>query len=134
MRRSLLRDQKGTAALEFAVVFPVVFFVFIASLSLLWMLTARSTLSGAARDGARFASIRPGAMEDYPSVAEVEAYVRDRVGDLGVDEVIVVRPTQPNAPVSVTVRRELPMLLDTVAGLFGGEDLVFESEAKVRAE
>jgi len=125
MRRRLLRDEKGTAVLEFALVFPLVFFVLLASLSLLWTLSVRSTLSGAARDGARFASIRQGPMEDYPTEAEVEAYVRDRVGDFDVDEVVVVRPSQPNATLSVTVRRELPFFMD---------DLVFESEAKARAE
>ena len=125
MTRRVLRNERGTAVLEFAIVFPLVFFVLLASLALLWSLSVRSTISGAARDGARFASIRTGPLDDYPSAAEVEAYVRDRVGGFGVDEVIVVRPTQSNAPVSVTVRRELPLLID---------ELVFESEAKVRAE
>jgi Flp pilus assembly protein TadG len=129
-----LRNERGSQILEFALVFPIVFFVLLGSLSLFWMLAARSTLSGAARDGARYASIRPGSLQDYPTEAEVEAYVRDRVGGWGVDEVIVVRPTQPNGSLSVTVRRELPMLVDVVAGLFGDDEIVYESEVKVRAE
>jgi Flp pilus assembly protein TadG len=127
-------DERGSSVLEMAIVFPIVFLVLLGSLSAFWMLSARSTLSGAARDGARFASIRPGPLTDYPSEAEVEAYVRGLVGDLGVDEVIVVRPTQPNAPLSVTVRRSLPILVDAIAGIFGDDELVFESEIKVRGE
>jgi Flp pilus assembly protein TadG len=133
MHRSL-RNERGTAVLEFAIVFPLIFVVLLASLSLFWMLAARATIGGAARDGARFASIRPGSLQDYPTAAEVEEYVRDRAGSFGVDEVIVEVPAQPNARVTVTVRRELPMLVDAVAGLFGADELVFESEAKVRAE
>ena len=129
-----LRDERGAAVLEFAVVFPVVFVVLLAALSMFWMLAARSTLSGAARDGARFASIRPGSLQPYPSAADVEAYVRDRAEPFAVDAVVVVTGAQPNAPVSVTVTRELPMLVDAVAGLFGDDELFFESTAEVRAE
>ena len=134
MIRRRVRNERGAAVLEFAVVFPVVFVVLITALSMFWMLAARSALSGAARDGARFASIRAGALEPYPTSAEVEAYVRDRVGPFGVDEVVVVPATQPNGPVSVTVRRDLPVLVGTVADLFGDDELVFESTAAVRAE
>jgi Flp pilus assembly pilin Flp len=142
MMTKRLRNERGAAVVEMALVFPLVFLVLMCSLSLLWLLAARSTLTGAARDGARFASIRHDPLEcpaapcdtDWPSTAEVTAFVVDRVGGFGVDEVTVERPSQPNEIVSVTVKRDLPVLVDAVASIFGTDELVYTSTAKVRAE
>jgi Flp pilus assembly pilin Flp len=154
-----IRNQRGAALIEFALVFPMLFLTLIATLSLLWLLAARSTISGAARDGARFASIRhdplscplgqpmdnptvtlpppwfpePGDCNDYPTEAQVKAYVEHRAGRFGVDEVTLVRPTAPNAPVTVTVTRELPLIFRPVASLFDDNN-DFVTVAKVRAE
>lgn len=140
MRR--LRDQRGAALVEFAFVFPIFIFLVLGVLSVLWFLGARSTITGAARDGARYASIRHDPLEcdsspcpvGYPTAAEVGAFVRERAGGFGVDDVVVERPDRSNAVVTVTVRRELPLLVAGVASLFGGDELVYTSVAKVRAE
>lgn len=136
------KDERGAALVEFAFVIPMFFVVVLGTVSVLWFLTVRSTITGAARDGARYASIRHDPLEcettpcptGYPTAAEVEQYVRERAGDYGVDEVIVVRPDRSNAEVSVTVRRNLPVIVSGIAALFGDEDLVYTSIAKVRAE
>lgn len=98
MKRShVVRDQRGNAVVEFTLVFPLLFMVLLGSLSVLWMLAARSTMTGAARDGARYASIRfdpydcdldcdgefPAEIFEYPTEAQVTDFVNERVGMFG---------------------------------------------------
>lgn len=136
-----LRDQRGAALVEFAFVFPILMVVVLGTLSMIWLLTARSALSGAARDGARFASIRhdpicdqPSCPTDWPSEDEVTAFVRERAGGFAVDDVDLVRPTQANEEVAVTVHGHLPALFRPVASLFNVGDLEYLTTAKARAE
>ena len=137
MRR--LHRESGAALVEFALVFPILLAVVLGSVSLIWMLTARSALSGAARDGARFASIRhdpicdlPTCPTDWPSEDEVADYVRSRAGSFAVDSVELERPTQSNEEVTVTVKGHLPTLFAPMAALLG--DAEFTTVAKDRAE
>ena len=138
----LRSNERGAALVEFTFVIPILLAVVLGTVSVLWFLAVRSTITGAARDAARFASIRHDPLEcesspcptGYPTASEVEAYVRERAGDFGVDEVIVVRPDRSNAEVSVTVRRALPVIVAGVAALFGDEELEYTSVAQVRAE
>jgi hypothetical protein len=142
-----LRDERGSALVEFAFVFPILFAVVFAAFSMLWMLTARSALSGAAKDGARYASIRHDPLceiptdpvwrscaTDWPTEAEVTAFVRDRAGSFDVDSVDLVAPTMPNDALTVTVHGHLPALLRPMASIFGLHDLEYVSESKARAE
>jgi Flp pilus assembly pilin Flp len=138
----LRRDQRGSSAVELALVLPLFFLVIVGVLSLLWMLSARTAISGAARDAARYASIRHDPLtcapdpcvHDWPTEEEVEIYARERAGRFGVDRVTVSRPSQTNMPVSVTVERELPTLFRAFGALFGAESLEYSSTAKARAE
>jgi len=134
-----LRDEKGAALVEFAFVLPVLLLVVMGSLSLLWMLTARSALSGAARDGARFASIRhdfvcdtPPCDTDWPSQDEVKAYVEKRAGRFKVESVEVAPPTERNEELTVTVKGKLPVLLQPLGMVFGDHE--YTTSAKGRAE
>ena len=146
-----LRNEQGASLVEFALVFPIVFFVFAASVSFLWMLTARSAMTGAARDGARYASIRKDPLceiptdtwgrscsADWPADDEVETYVRERAGRFSeyVNSVAVDRPNgaYPNAPVTVTVTGDIPVVFKPVAALLGFDDVVYSSEGKARDE
>jgi hypothetical protein len=159
-RRRTLTDDSGSSLVEFALVLPLVFFVIVASMSVLWMLAARSTLSGAARDGARFASIRidPYSCDldcdgiysveyaQYPEASDVAEYVNERAGIFGpVDVVVEPGPDEevvldgsasrlPNSPITVRVSRDLPLLFKPFGALLGEDALEFETEAKVRAE
>ena len=134
-----VREEGGAALVEFALVIPVLMIVVMASLSLLWMLTARSALSGAARDGARFASIRHDFVCDdapcdtsWPTQDEVASYVRDRAGKFSVESVEVDPPTHANDAVAVTVKGKLPVLLQPLGMVFG--DLEYTTTSKARAE
>ena len=135
-------DQRGSALLEFALLLPVFLLIVLGSLSALWVLTARSALSGAAKDGARYASIRHDPLEceaapcpvGYPTEAEVAEYVQQRAGRFDVGTVTLVRPTQSNEPLTVTVQGDLPVILRDVAAIFGSDSIEYTSIAKVRAE
>ena len=134
-----VRSERGSALVEFALVLPVLLAVVFGSLALVWMLTARSALTGAARDGVRFASIRhdpicdqPTCPTDWPTQDEVDHFVRSRAGGFGVDGVTLVRPTEPNEEVVVTVHSHLPTLFRPIGALLGDVDYV--TVAKARAE
>lgn len=136
---SRLRNDRGSSLVEFSLVAPLLFLVICGSLALVWMLTARSALTGAARDGARYASIRhdpicdqPTCPTDWPTSDEVTAYVRQRAGGFHVDSVDLVRPTEPNEEVVVTVHGHLPVLFRPLTALFGDGDYV--TVGKTRSE
>ena len=136
-----LRDQRGAALVEFVFVLPILLVVVFGSLSLVWMLTARSAMSGAARDGARFASIRhdpicgmPTCPSDWPDQAEVAAFVQKRAGGFKVDSVELSRPTQPNEEVVVIVHGHLPALFRPMANLLGVDDVEYVTTSRARAE
>lgn len=134
-----LRSERGSALVEFALVLPVLLAVVFGSLALVWMLTARSAITGAARDGVRFASIRhdpicdePTCPTDWPMQDEVDRFVRRRAGGFGVDGVTLVRPAEPNEEVVVTVHSRLPTLFRPIGALLG--DVEYVTVAKARAE
>ncbi len=79
----LLRDTRGVAAVEFAFAFPVLLLLLVGTIDIGRALWHVSTLDHAAREGARYASLR-GAESLYPaSDAEIQAFVRDRA--IGID-------------------------------------------------
>lgn len=79
----LLRDTRGVAAVEFAFAFPILLLLLIGTIDIGRALWYVSTLDHAAREGARYASLR-GAESLYPaSDVEIQAFVRDRA--IGVD-------------------------------------------------
>ena len=134
-----MRNERGSALVEFALVLPMLLMVVFGSLALVWMLTARSALTGAARDGARFASIRhdpicdqPTCPTDWPTQDEVAQFVQKRAGGFQVDEVELTRPTQSNEEVVVTVHGHLPTLFQPIGALLGDREYV--TAGKARAE
>lgn len=150
MNRRLGRER-GAALVEFALVFPLLFLVIVTTFTALWMLAARSTLTGVARDGARYASIRVDPFEceracvgelsrphaQFPTASEVADFVNERTGPFGAVSVTVDPAGEeraPNSVITVRVSRPLPIIVQPVGSLFGWDDLEYESEAKVRAE
>jgi Flp pilus assembly pilin Flp len=132
-----MRNERGAALVEFALVLPMLLVVVLGSLALVWMLTARSALTGAARDGARFASIRhdpicdqPTCPTDWPTQDEVAQFVRTRAGGFQVDGVELTPPTQSNEEVVVTVHGHLPTLFQPIGALLGDRDYVTVGRAR----
>src|SRR5207253_1156089 len=127
-----LRDERGASLVEFALVAPVLFLVIMGAIALVWLTAVRSTITGAARDGARFASIPDCSTAPcaYPPATDVQQYVADRASGYGVDpkEVTVsATPTYRNETVKVTVTHEIP-------ALFGFIHVTYTSTAEARSE
>ncbi len=79
----MLRDNRGVAAVEFAFAFPILILLLVGTFDVGRALWYSSTLDHAAREGARYASLR-GAESLYPaSDADIQAFVRNRA--IGVD-------------------------------------------------
>ena len=142
----LRADQRGSSLVEFAIILPVFLFVVGAMFSLLWLLTARTAITGAARDAVRYASIRHDALTcqpeidpcdtDWPDEEEVRIFAEKRAGRFGDGMTVrlVDRPGQPNGVVTVEITKELPVLLRSLGSIFGSDALVYTSTGKARAE
>jgi hypothetical protein len=142
-----LSNDRGSALVEFALILPVFVLVVLGSMAFIWLIGARSAVTGATRDGARYASIQHDWLDcpvigvcdtAYPTQAEVESYVRDRAGMFGGDAIDVdVTPTdQPERNEVITVRasRKLPPLFGSFAHLLGIDEITYTSTAVARAE
>lgn len=75
MRPLRLRDERGVTAVEFALVYPLaLLFIFSILYTGLRAWTA-VVAHDAARDGARYASVRASNSDPFPSDAQIAAYV-----------------------------------------------------------
>jgi Flp pilus assembly protein TadG len=80
-RGSRPRDQKGAAAVEFALVVPLLLLLVFGVISYGYMLSFRQALSQGAAEGARAAAVSP-----YPDSGDKEQAALDAINDaLGVD-------------------------------------------------
>ena len=141
-----VRDDEGSSLVEFVLVLPVFMLVVLGSLTLLWVVCARSAVTGAARDGARYASIRHDWMDcpasgacdtNYPSPTEVATYTQDRAGVFGSGMTVTVSPSSipyRNEVITVTATRDLPNIFGTIASLFGVDHITYSSSAVARSE
>ena len=141
-----LRSDKGSALVEFVLVLPAFLLVVLGSVTFLWLLAARSAVTGAARDGARYASIRHDWMDcpqsgpcnvGYPSATEVSDYVKDRAGVFGGGMTVSVTPSSipyRNQVITVKASRDLPNIFGTFASLFGVDHVTYSSSAVARSE
>jgi Flp pilus assembly protein TadG len=82
--RHFRRDEGGTTLVEFALVAPVLIFVLVACLDFARALNAYVTVANASREGARYASVHPGA---DPSA--ITASVAARISPLDPASLIV---------------------------------------------
>lgn len=107
------RPQRGSAAVEFALVLPLVLVLALAVLQVGLFLEDQLVLVGAARAGAREAAVSP-ADEDARAAA-----LRASVGlDPEAIEVGVLREGGMGTPVQVTVRYRAPVVVPLVRWLF----------------
>lgn len=135
-------DERGSALVEFTLVVPVFLLVVMGAAALVWLAGTRSTITGAARDGVRFATIALPASECtttdpapcYPDAAAVEMYVEERAGrDVTID---LVRRADlaRNDVVSLQVTSRLENVFSSFSGLTGLGDFDYSSTAKARTE
>lgn len=114
-KRNLLRQQKGQSLVEFALLLPILVIIVFSAVEFgrLWM--TMNVLTGAAREGARIASVTA------PNAALVQNAANSVLSAVNISgaTVTVVGPDAANA-VTVTVRINYSVLTGTIVpGLTG---------------
>ena len=122
------REQSGTAAVEFALVLPLVLTIALALVQVGLLVRDRLLVESAARAGARAAAIQadPGAVNDAV-VGSVDGLDRSGI------TVSIARSGTQGDPVTVTVRYVSVVRVPLVSWLFGGS-VSMESDATDRQE
>jgi Flp pilus assembly protein TadG len=119
-----VRDESGSAAVEFALVLPLVLLVLLAVVEVAVVARAQLEVAHAAREGARQAATEPG------TDRAVEA-VRRSLGAAGSEaRVTVRRDTYVGGSAEVVVRLRHRI----AAPLFGGAEVVLVGRAVMRVE
>src|SRR5262249_31256971 len=123
---------------EYVFAFPVLFTAVVAGISFLWAAFVQVQAGQAAREGARYATValRP-TYRTHPDADAVVQRVKDRVPalHLATSDVTVAYPGCPspcspppaNWPVTVTVRKQLPSVIGSLAQLFRGSSTISAS-------
>ncbi len=95
-RLRILKNRSGTAAVEFAFVAPVFFFIILGTMDLGRAMMISSTIEHVASDGARYAAVR-GAEKEFPATeTEVVTYVKSKSTGLDTNQLIVDVTWAPN--------------------------------------
>lgn len=136
-------DERGSALVEFTLVVPVFLLIVMGAAALVWLAGTRSMITGAARDGVRFATVAlppsecpsTDAAPCYPDAAAVEAFVEERAGGRDVTIDLVRRADLArNDVVSLQVTSTLENVFSSFSGLTGLGDFDYSSTAKARTE
>ncbi|MCZ6606037.1 MAG: TadE/TadG family type IV pilus assembly protein [Alphaproteobacteria bacterium] len=91
----LAADRDGVTAVEFAVIMPILLFLTIGLIDISRFVWYQTTLEHAAREGSRYASVRPGTA----TAGDIEAYIYNRtIGISDADLGVTVSWTPTNAP------------------------------------
>ena len=105
--RRFLREKRGTAAIEFAFVAPVLFALTIGTIDIGRLVWSASMLHHMAREATRYASVR-GANSNNPVTREdMEAYVKNRIIGIPAGDVKVTANWIPNNNPGGTVEVQL---------------------------
>jgi Flp pilus assembly protein TadG len=117
------RDARGAAAIELAIVLPLLLLLVCGVVDFGRMLNLQITLSGAAREGARWAALRLDTTTGTPVSARVTAAAPGIAG-APTTAILSSCPSNPsptqNASVTATRVYTLITPLNVLSGLFGG--------------
>lgn len=83
-RRAGAGRERGAAAVEFALILPVLMYLVFGIISFGYMLSFRQALSQAAAEGARAAAVAPADTEDGERTADALAAINDAIDFYGV--------------------------------------------------
>jgi len=98
-RRNRRREERGAAALEFALILVPLMVLVLGIINFGWMLAFRQAMSQAAAEGARAAAVQVPGTPDADRQAAAEAAVNDALTDAyGVDCNAATCTIQPNQP------------------------------------
>lgn len=112
--RAMARGERGTAAVEFALVLPLVLTVTLALLQVGLLVRDRLLVESAARAGARAAAV-----QDDPAMVRVAVTDAASTLDAGAVTVGIVRAGTRGDPVTVSVAYASSVRVPLVAWLFG---------------
>lgn len=78
------RDDKGAAALEFALILPILVMLVFGVISFGYMLSFRQAMSQAAAEGGRAAAVKPSGTASATRITAARAAINDALGSYGV--------------------------------------------------
>ena len=143
MRRRLqsigrfLGNARGTAAIEFAFVAPVLFVLTIGTIDVGRLVWSASMLHHMARETTRYASVRGTGANNPVSSSDVEAYVKNRLIGIAGNEVTVastcvITTAPPPCPTGDTVQVQLDYTYTFLLGKAVGLDpLTLQGESSM---
>jgi Flp pilus assembly protein TadG len=121
--RTRRHDVRGAAAVEFAIVLPLVLLLVCGIVDFGRMLNVQITLSAAAREGARWEALRMSATTGVSTASRV-ATAAPGIAPTPATAVLSSCPANPaptqNASVAATTTYTLLTPLSAISGLFGG--------------
>ncbi|MCZ6604683.1 MAG: TadE/TadG family type IV pilus assembly protein [Alphaproteobacteria bacterium] len=92
----LARDENGTAAVQFALILPLLLLLTVGLIDIGRFVWVRTTLEHVTREGTRWAAVR-GATNPFPATkASIEAYVAQRTVGIADDDLDIDVSWQPN--------------------------------------
>jgi Flp pilus assembly protein TadG len=124
------RTRRAAAAVELAVVSPLLLAMLFGIIEFGWLFTVQHTMVNAAREGARLGVLQGSSVED------IEQRVQEYLQPMGLDDDVAIDITEatiddPFVRVSLTVPREEVSL---VGNFFGFEGGTVEGAATMRKE
>ncbi len=104
--RKLLKDHKGTAFIEFALIAPIFFLVTFAIIDIGRMMWLNNTVEHAATEGARYAAVRGSNKPSPVTETQVVSFVQGRADGMALttSEIAVTWTPNNNAGSTVTVQ------------------------------
>ena len=135
----IARDERGAAAVEFALVLPILLVLAFGIIDFGRLLYTYNNLTSAVREGARFASVQTQAK--ITNTAAIQGRVRDYIASFGGDSVAtsqieVTFDAAPPATQYITVRINAYEFepITPIAGLIGLGDIALSPRAVFRWE
>ena len=125
-----IRDLRGTAAIEFAFVAPVLFTLTIGTIDVGRMVWSHSMLNHMAREATRYASVRGAESNNTVSKADMQTYVANRL--IGVDpgEVNVTVTWTPSNSSGGTIFIQLDYQYNfLIGGLVGLDPIALQGDS-----
>jgi Flp pilus assembly protein TadG len=130
--RHFLHNRRGTAAIEFAFVAPVLFALTIGTIDVGRLVWSASMLHHMAREATRYASVRGAEANNPVSAADMETFVKNRLIGIAGSDVTVTTTWTPNNNPGGTVQVQLDYTYSFLLGKAVGLDpLAIEGESSM---
>ena len=124
-----LKDEKGQAMVEFALVLPVLLLVLCGILEFSWVMYGKLSLENAAREGARAGSVGENITEATTSAQNrIIAVIPGNLADGITQTISFSAPSDPSSgDITVNLQTEMDSLTP-IAGVFGFDSIPVEAE------